>query len=104
MSETHLCRTRHCSHVVCRVHLCDLPPIHGLLPMPRSSRGSLKILFSTTPEQTTLGLDQYTHCWVLWLFHDNVNRAVRPLVHPPRLDGDKQVLAPYQNTRNRKCI
>lgn len=53
----------------------------------RGSRGRLKILFSNTPEQTTMGLDQYTHCWVLWLFHDNGNRAVRPLVHPPRLDG-----------------
>ena len=63
-------------------------PRQGLVS--RSSRGFLKIIFSTTPEQTTLGLDQYTHVWVLWLFHDNGNRAVRPLVHPPRLDGEKQ--------------
>ena len=27
---------------------------------------------------------------VLWLFHDNGNKRLAPLVHPPRLDGGKK--------------
>ena len=36
-----------------------------------------------------LGLDGFSHVWVLFVFHDNGNRAVKALVHPPRLDGDR---------------
>jgi tRNA (Thr-GGU) A37 N-methylase len=36
------------------------------------------------------GITEFSHVWVLWLFHDNGNNKLAPFVHPPRLDGAKK--------------
>jgi tRNA (Thr-GGU) A37 N-methylase len=53
-----------------------------------ASRARLRVLFGNA-EHAMLGLDGFSHVWVLFVFHDNGNRAVKALVHPPRLDGDR---------------
>ena len=35
------------------------------------------------------GLENFSHVWVLFWFHQNENKVVRPKVHPPRLEGEK---------------
>ena len=37
-------------------------------------------------------LERFSHVWVLFVFHDNGNKAIKALVHPPRLDGGVQGL------------
>jgi tRNA-Thr(GGU) m(6)t(6)A37 methyltransferase TsaA len=35
------------------------------------------------------GLDGFSHVWLLFQFHENVNKRVHAKVHPPRMGGDK---------------
>lgn len=35
------------------------------------------------------GLDGFSHAWLVFVFHENENKAVRAKVHPPRMDGGK---------------
>ncbi|WP_066804913.1 tRNA (N6-threonylcarbamoyladenosine(37)-N6)-methyltransferase TrmO [Moraxella oblonga] len=39
-----------------------------------------------------VGIEQYSHLWVLWLFHHNKEQAgFRPQVRPPRLGGNDKI-------------
>jgi len=55
-----------------------------------TSRAVFSLLFGTNPPHCLQGLEEFSHVWVLWLFHDNGNKRLAPLVHPPRLDGGKK--------------
>lgn len=55
-----------------------------------TSRANFSLLFGTNPSHCLQGLGDFSHVWVLWLFHDNGNKRLAPLVHPPRLDGGKK--------------
>ena len=55
-----------------------------------TSRATLTVLFGTNPAHCLQGIEDFSHVWVLWLFHDNGNKRLAPLVHPPRLDGGKK--------------
>ncbi len=35
------------------------------------------------------GLSEFSHVWLIFVFHKNANKRVHAKVHPPRLDGDK---------------
>ena len=52
-----------------------------------------KIVFS--PEFATAealrGLDEYSHIWLLFIFHHNCQKGWQPTVRPPRLGGNKRV-------------
>jgi len=41
------------------------------------------------------GIDEFSHLWLVWQFHDNKNQqeqtAFRPQVRPPRLGGNKKI-------------
>ena len=37
------------------------------------------------------GIDAFSHLWVLFVFHQQNYRSWKPLVHPPRLGGNKSV-------------
>lgn len=34
------------------------------------------------------GLNDYSHLWVLWLFHEHLNKEWKPTVRPPRFGGN----------------
>ncbi len=35
------------------------------------------------------GLEGFSHAWLIFVFHENANKAVRAKIHPPRLEGEK---------------
>ncbi|MBI3504179.1 MAG: tRNA (N6-threonylcarbamoyladenosine(37)-N6)-methyltransferase TrmO [Proteobacteria bacterium] len=51
---------------------------------------SLTIGKEHKPEQSLLGLDRFSHVWLLSYFHLNTNKRLVPKVHPPRL-GNRTV-------------
>ncbi|MBN3303821.1 TRMO methyltransferase, partial [Amia calva] len=55
------------------------------------SRASLQIRKSVfnNPEHSLLGLDQYSHVWIIFLFHKNGHLNYKAKVKPPRLNGLK---------------
>jgi tRNA-Thr(GGU) m(6)t(6)A37 methyltransferase TsaA len=57
----------------------------GLAP---SSKARLKILPQYQPQQALEGLSQFSHVWVIFIFHQNSNSRFHAKVHPPRLEGD----------------
>ncbi len=63
-----------------------IPRQPGLVPSAYAA-----IVFPTS-ESTKLalrGLDQFSHIWVIFLFHNQPFRTFKPLVQPPRLGGKK---------------
>ncbi|KAM4052743.1 tRNA (adenine(37)-N6)-methyltransferase [Anomaloglossus baeobatrachus] len=55
------------------------------------SRGSLKIskkVFNN-PEHSLMGLQQFSHVWILFIFHKNGHLSCKAKVQPPRLNGAK---------------
>lgn len=56
-----------------------------------SSRASLKIESSVfnNPDHSLVGLEQYSHIWIIFLFHMNGQLSYKAKVKPPRLNGEK---------------
>lgn len=52
------------------------------------AKAVLKIHKEWQPESSLLGLEKFSHLWVLFVFHLNTNKAYHAKVKPPRLDGD----------------
>jgi tRNA-Thr(GGU) m(6)t(6)A37 methyltransferase TsaA len=60
-------------------------PRQGAL-VPRSP-AHLRILPEFIPEQSLVGLAEFSHVWLIFEFDLNTNKAFRSKVHPPRLRG-----------------
>ncbi|GGA79911.1 tRNA (N6-threonylcarbamoyladenosine(37)-N6)-methyltransferase TrmO [Neiella marina] len=41
--------------------------------------------------ETVRGLEQFSHIWLLFQFHQTIEQGWQPLVRPPRLGGNKKV-------------
>ncbi|XP_059161495.1 tRNA (adenine(37)-N6)-methyltransferase-like [Physella acuta] len=57
----------------------------------QTARGILtieKTIFNN-PEHSLEGLEQFSHAWILFVFHKNNNAHTKAKVKPPRLDGQK---------------
>uniref|UniRef100_A0AAY5ETY1 tRNA methyltransferase O n=1 Tax=Electrophorus electricus TaxID=8005 RepID=A0AAY5ETY1_ELEEL len=56
-----------------------------------SSRASLQLRASVfnNPEHALAGLDQYSHVWLIFLFHKNGHVSYKAKVKPPRLNGQR---------------
>ncbi|XP_016140827.1 tRNA (adenine(37)-N6)-methyltransferase [Sinocyclocheilus grahami] len=56
-----------------------------------SSRATLKIEPSVfnNPEHSLVGLEQYSHIWIIFLFHKNGQMNYKAKVKPPRLNGQR---------------
>ena len=48
----------------------------------------LIILPEWQPEQALIGLNGYSHMWVIFIFHKNSNTRYHAKIHPPRLEGE----------------
>lgn len=57
----------------------------GLVP---SAKATLAIHGQWQPQQALIGLEKYSHIWLIFQFHDNTNLRYHAKVHPPRLDGE----------------
>lgn len=55
------------------------------------SRATLSIQQSVfnNPEHALLGLEHYSHVWIIFLFHKNGHLGYKAKVKPPRLDGQR---------------
>ncbi|KAM4808522.1 tRNA (adenine(37)-N6)-methyltransferase [Rhinophrynus dorsalis] len=55
------------------------------------SRGCLRISKSVfnNPEHSLMGLEQFSHVWILFVFHKNGRLSCKAKVQPPRLNGAK---------------
>ncbi|XP_008315351.1 tRNA (adenine(37)-N6)-methyltransferase isoform X2 [Cynoglossus semilaevis] len=55
------------------------------------SRAKLRIQHSVfnNPEHALVGLEQYSHVWVIFLFHKNGHLSYKAKVKPPRLNGQR---------------
>lgn len=57
-----------------------------------TSRGKLKISKSifTNPEHSLIGLNEFSHIWILFYFHLNeTKKSAKAKVKPPRMNGSK---------------
>uniref|UniRef100_A0A3P9CVX4 tRNA methyltransferase O n=1 Tax=Maylandia zebra TaxID=106582 RepID=A0A3P9CVX4_9CICH len=55
------------------------------------SRAELRIQPSVfnNPEHALVGLEQYSHVWIIFLFHKNGHLSYKAKVRPPRLNGQR---------------
>lgn len=55
------------------------------------SRATLQIQHSvfTNPDHPLIGLEQYSHVWIIFLFHKNGHLNYKAKVRPPRLNGQR---------------
>ncbi len=54
-----------------------------------SSWGVLKLRPGLNLFGSLEGLEGFSHAWLIFIFHENSNKAVRAKVHPPRMEGEK---------------
>ena len=64
------------------------PRQSGLSEYARATITLSKEIF-TNPCHSLHNLDQFSHVWLLWVFHQNVGQAVKAKVSPPRLGGER---------------
>lgn len=58
----------------------------GLVP---SSWGTLRLRPELNLSDALDGLEGFSHLWLIFVFHENMNKGVKTKVHPPRLEGEK---------------
>jgi len=56
-------------------------------PVARGTRGYIE-LESWVPADSLDGLQEFSHCWIIFWFHQNTNKVVGSKVRAPRLFGD----------------
>lgn len=75
------------------IHSCfkekfGIPRQPGLAP---ASRASLELLPPYNQKEALVGLEKFSHLWVLFVFHHNLEQSWRPTVRPPRLGGNQRL-------------
>jgi tRNA-Thr(GGU) m(6)t(6)A37 methyltransferase TsaA len=60
----------------------------GLTP---SVRARIELLPDYASPETVRGLDQFSHIWLIFLFHRHLSQPWHPTVRPPRLGGNRRV-------------
>lgn len=72
----------------CFVRKNGTPRQGGLSP---TARASLTLTCFDTPAPALHTLEEFSHVWVLFIFHQNGKATAKPKVAPPRLGGDTRV-------------
>jgi len=52
-----------------------------------SSWGTLRLRPELNLSDALEGLEDFSHIWLVFVFHQNTNKGIKTKVHPPRLDG-----------------
>ena len=55
------------------------------------ARGSIELLPPYNQPNAVRGLEDFSHIWVLFVFHESLREGWKATVRPPRLGGDKRV-------------
>jgi tRNA-Thr(GGU) m(6)t(6)A37 methyltransferase TsaA len=56
-----------------------------------SIEAELELFPPANQEECLRGLEEFSHIWLIFLFHQNLGRGWHPTVRPPRLGGNKRV-------------
>lgn len=79
--------------VIGRLHSC-FPDKFGVPRQPglcRAAHGEIAILPPYDRAEAFRGLEEISHIWVTFLFHENLAKAWQPTIRPPRLGGNKRI-------------
>lgn len=56
-----------------------------------AAKGKITLIENYNNEELIRGLEQFSHIWVLFVFHATQEQGWKPLVRPPRLGGNKKI-------------
>ena len=56
-----------------------------------SAKGTIRLLGDVNNIDAVKVLEQFSHIWLLFIFHGTQNHGWKPLVRPPRLGGNKKI-------------
>lgn len=56
-----------------------------------SAKGSITLVGNANNAELVRELAQFSHIWVLFIFHGTQDKGWKPLVRPPRLGGNKKI-------------
>ncbi len=75
------------------IHSCfkekfGIPRQPGLVA---EARATLELLPPYNQPETVRGIEQFSHVWLLFIFHDSPHDKWQPLVRPPRLGGNQRI-------------
>jgi tRNA-Thr(GGU) m(6)t(6)A37 methyltransferase TsaA len=59
--------------------------------LAKSIEAELELLPPYNQQETLRGLEDFSHIWLIFLFHQNLKRNWHTTVRPPRLGGNKKV-------------
>ncbi len=65
-----------------------IPRQPGLI---QEARGEIRLLEPYNQPNTVRGLEEFSHLWVLFVFHQSLREKWKATVRPPRLGGDKRI-------------
>ena len=80
-------------HTIGVIHSCfkekfGIPRQAGLVP---EARASLELLPPYDRPEALLGLEGFSHLWIVFVFHQAQREQWSPLVRPPRLGGNQRI-------------
>lgn len=56
-----------------------------------NAKGSITLVDQANNIELVRGLEQFSHIWVIFVFHGTKQHGWKPLVRPPRLGGNKKI-------------
>jgi tRNA-Thr(GGU) m(6)t(6)A37 methyltransferase TsaA len=75
------------------IHSCfkekfGIPRQPGLV---KSATATLELLPPYNVEEALRGIEEFSHLWIVFAFHESVTKKFQPTVRPPRLGGNTRV-------------
>ena len=75
------------------IHSCfkekfGIPRQPGLV---KSATATLELLPPYNVEDALRGIEEFSHLWIVFAFHESITETFQPTVRPPRLGGNKRV-------------
>lgn len=55
------------------------------------AKGQINFAEDINPQQALMGIEDFSHLWLMFLFHDNLSQGFKQKVRPPRLGGNKKM-------------
>ncbi|WP_286235630.1 tRNA (N6-threonylcarbamoyladenosine(37)-N6)-methyltransferase TrmO [Thalassotalea sediminis] len=56
-----------------------------------AAKGTIELINNDNQLDMCRGLNDFSHVWVLFVFHQTVEQGWKPLIRPPRLGGNKKI-------------
>ncbi|MGQ8365141.1 tRNA (N6-threonylcarbamoyladenosine(37)-N6)-methyltransferase TrmO [Glaciecola sp. 1036] len=72
-------------------------PFHQKFGIPRqgislsSARGEIHFCHHINSEEACIGIDQFSHLWLLFIFSEHIHSEIKASVRPPRLGGNTKM-------------